>query len=86
MANHLSAKKRIRTTAKRTDNNSSRVSEMRTYVKKVESAIASGKKDEAKKALSAAESKLAKNARKGTIKRNAAARKVSRLVERIKAL
>lgn len=86
MAHHKSAKKRIRQTERRTAVNRSRVSSIRTFVKKVELALAAGDKAAAQEALSAAEPKLMSGASKGVIHKNTAARKVSRLAARVKAL
>ncbi len=86
MATHKSAIKRIRQTKRRTEVNRSRLSRLRTFVRKVEEAIASGNKQEAKAALSAAEPELMRGAARGLIHRNAVARKVSRLSARIKAM
>ncbi len=86
MAHHKSAKKRIRQTARRTAVNDARRSRIRTYVKKVETAIAAGDKEAAKAALRVAEPELARGAGKGLVPKNTAARKVSRLSARIKAL
>ena len=86
MAHHKSAKKRIRQTERRTAVNTAVKSRMRTYVKKVETAIASGDKEAAAAALRAAEPVMQRSVTKGALHRNAAARKVSRLSKRVKAL
>jgi small subunit ribosomal protein S20 len=86
MAHHKSAKKRIRQTERRTEVNDARTSRVRTFVKKVETAIASGDKVAAASALRAAEPELQRGVTKGIVHRNAASRKVSRLSKRIKAL
>jgi small subunit ribosomal protein S20 len=86
MAHHKSAKKRIRQTERRTEVNDARTSRVRTFVKKVETAIASGDKAAAASALRAAEPELQRGVTKGIVHRNAASRKVSRLSKRIKAL
>lgn len=86
MAHHKSAKKRIRQTERRTDVNDARTSRVRTFVKKVETAIASGDKAAAASALRAAEPELQRGVTKGVVHRNAASRKISRLSKRIKAL
>ena len=86
MANSPQAKKRIRQTARRTEVNRNRRSRMRTYVRKVEEAIAAGDNDAAKAALRDAEPQLMRGAQKGVIEKNAAARKVSRLSARAKAM
>ncbi|HZY68122.1 MAG TPA: 30S ribosomal protein S20 [Devosia sp.] len=86
MANTSSAKKSARKIAARTEINKSRRSRMRTFLRKVEEAIAGGKHDEAVAALKAAEPEIARSAQKGIIHSNLAARKVSRLNHRVKAL
>ncbi|MEX1108484.1 MAG: 30S ribosomal protein S20 [Dongiaceae bacterium] len=86
MAHHKSAKKRIRQTERRTEVNDARTSRVRTYVKKVETAIASGDKAAAATALRTAEPELQRGVTKGILHRNAASRKISRLSKRIKAL
>jgi ribosomal protein S20 len=86
MANTVSAKKMTRKIAKRTAINRTRRSRMRTFIRSVEEAIASGNKDTAVTALRAAEPEIMRAARKGIIHKNTASRKVSRLSHRIKAL
>jgi small subunit ribosomal protein S20 len=86
MANTSSAKKAIRKIAARTAVNKDRQSRMRTYVRKVEEAIASGNKKEAAAALKAAQPEILRAAQKGVIHKNTASRKVSRLSARVKAL
>ncbi|NIX75713.1 30S ribosomal protein S20 [Microvirga terricola] len=86
MANTVSAKKMTRKIAKRTAINRSRRSRMRTFVRKVEEAIAAGNKNEAAAALRAAEPELMRAAQKGIVHANTASRKVSRLAHSIKAL
>lgn len=86
MANIRSAKKRIRQTARKTEVNRNRVSRIRTFVKKVETAIASGDKAAASEALKTAQPEIARGVTKGVIAKNTAARKISRLNTRIKAL
>ena len=86
MANTASAKKRNRQTVKRTERNAARKSRMRTFVKKVETAIAGGDKSAAASALQAAQPEMQRAAGKGVIHRNTVGRKISRLSARIKAL
>ncbi len=86
MATHVSAEKRIRQTARRTAVNRARLSRLRTFVKKVETAIAAGDKEAARAALKAAQPELQRGAQNGVLHRNTAARKLSRLSARIKAL
>ena len=86
MANTSSAKKSARKIAARTEVNKSRRSRMRTFIRKVEEAIASGDQKLANEALKAAEPEIARAASKGIVHANVAARKVSRLNARVKAL
>ncbi len=86
MANTASARKRIRQTARRTERNRARKSRVRTFIRKVEAAIAGGNKDEAAAALRLAEPEMQRAAGKGVLPKNTASRKVSRLAARIKAL
>jgi small subunit ribosomal protein S20 len=86
MANHASARKRIRRNAHRAQINGTRVSRMRTFVKKVEEAIASGDAAKAEKALRDVQPELQRGAKKNVISAKAASRKMSRLSSRIKAL
>ena len=86
MANTASAKKRNRQTVVRTERNAARKSRMRTFVKKVETAIAGGDKGAAAAALQAAQPEMQRAAGKGVIHRNTVSRKLSRLSARVKAL
>ena len=86
MANTSSAKKAVRKIARRTAVNRSRRSEMRTYVRKVEEAIASGDAAQAVTALRDAEPLIMKAAQNGIVHKNTASRKVSRLTIRVKRL
>lgn len=86
MANTASARKRNRQTIKRTMRNTARKSRMRTFVKKVEAAVASGDKEAAVAALRAAQPEMQRAAGKGVVHKNTVARKLSRLSVRIKAL
>jgi small subunit ribosomal protein S20 len=86
MAKHKSAEKRMRQTEKRTLVNRARRSRVRTFVKKVEAAIASGDKDAAVTALRLAQPELHRAVTKGVLHRNTASRKLSRLATRINAL
>ncbi len=83
MANSLQAKKRVRQTARKTLVNRRRMSRMKTFVSRVEEAIASGDREAAAKVLREAESELMKGAKNGVIHRNAASRTVSRLSRRV---
>ncbi len=86
MANTKSAKKATRVASRRTEINKSRLSRIRTQVRKVEEAIASGNQAEAQAALKAAQPELMRGASKGVLHKNAASRKVSRLAARVKAI
>lgn len=86
MANTSSAKKAVRKIARRAKINRSRRSQMRTYVHKVEEAIAAGDSNRAVEALRAAQPLILRAAQKGIVHANAAARKVSRLTRRVNAL
>ncbi len=86
MANTKSAKKAVRKIEARTAVNRSRRSNMRTYIRKVEEAIASGNADEASKALHTAEPVIMRAAQNGIVHKNTASRKVSRLAARVKTL
>ena len=81
MANTASAKKAARRNERRTAVNRSRRSRMRTFVRKIEEALAAGTE-----AFKTAEPELMKAAQKGIIHKNTAARKVSRLAKAVKAL
>jgi small subunit ribosomal protein S20 len=86
MANTSSAKKAVRKIARRTSVNRARRSVLRTFVRKVEEAIASGDATAASTALQAAAPVVMRAAQKGVIHKNTASRKVSRLTARVKAL
>ncbi|MCX7344420.1 MAG: 30S ribosomal protein S20 [Alphaproteobacteria bacterium] len=86
MANTKSAKKATRVATRRTEVNKNRVSRIRTQVRKVEEAIASGDRATAEAALKAAQPELMRGAQKGVMHKNTASRKVSRLSARVKAL
>jgi small subunit ribosomal protein S20 len=86
MANTKSAQKAVRKIARRTAINKSRRSQMRTYVRKVEEAIAAKDPTAAVDALRNAEPLVARAAQKGILHRNTASRKISRLTKRVKAL
>ena len=86
MANTKSAKKAARQTVRRTAVNKARRTRLRSSVRKVEEAIASGNKEAAAAALKEAEPIIARNAQKGVVHRKTASRKVSRLAKRVRAL
>jgi small subunit ribosomal protein S20 len=86
MANTSSARKAARVIAKRTEINKARRSQLRTYVGRVEEALASGDGAKAAAALKEAEPVIMRAAQKGVVNRNAAQRKVSRLTQRLRKL
>jgi len=86
MANTPQSKKRARQSETRYAINKARRSRIRTFIRKVEEAIAGGKHEDAVAALKAAEPEIARSAQKGIVHANVAARKVSRLNHRIKAI
>ena len=86
MANTPSAKKAVRKIARRTEINRARKSRMRTFVRKVEEAIASGDQAAAAEALKVAQPEIMRAAQKGVLHKNTASRKVSRLAQRVKSL
>lgn len=86
MANTSSAKKATRKIARRTDINKARRSRVRTFVRKVEEALASGDQAAAKAAFTAAQPELMRAATRGVMHKNTASRKVSRLAQRLKSL
>ncbi len=86
MANSPQAKKRARQNEARFAVNKMRRSRIRTYLRFVEEAIASGDKDAAAAALKAAQPELMRGVTKGVVHKNTAARKISRLAARVKAI
>ena len=86
MANTTSAKKATRKIVRRTEVNKARRSRMRTFLRKVEEAIASGDQGAAAAALKAAQPEIMRAAQKGVVHKNTASRKVSRLSARVSAL
>ncbi len=86
MANTPQSKKRARQNARRFEVNKARRSRIRTHLRKVEEAIASGDKDAAMAALRAAQPELMRGVTKGVYHKNTAARKMSRLSARVKAI
>lgn len=86
MANTPSAKKAVRKIERRTAVNRSRRSQMRTYLRKVEEAIASGDATAAQSALASAEPIMMRAAQKGIVHKNTASRRISRLTRRVKSL
>lgn len=86
MANTTSAKKAVRKIATRTAVNKNRRSRVRTFVRKVEEAIAAGDKAAAESAFKVAQPELMRAVSKGVIHKNTASRKVSRLANRVKQI
>lgn len=86
MANSPQAKKRIRRNDRRAAINKSRVSRIRTFIRKVEEAIASGDKSSAADALKNAQPEIMRGVTKGVMHQKTASRKVSRLAKRVKAI
>ncbi|TCO73540.1 30S ribosomal protein S20 [Rhodovulum euryhalinum] len=86
MANSPQAKKRARQADRAYAVNKARRSRIRTYLRKVEEAIASGNQEAAVAALREAQPELMRGVTKGVVHKNTAARKMSRLSARVKAL
>ena len=86
MANTPQSKKRARQNLRRLEVNKARRSRIRTYLRKVEEAIASGDKDAAQTALKSAQPELMRGVTKGVYHKNTASRKMSRLAARVKAI
>ncbi len=86
MANHKSALKRIRQTEKRTERNRFYRTRLKNIVKAVRSAIDTGNKEEAATALKVANQQIHKFVSKGLLKKETAARKVSRLHQAVNAI
>ncbi len=86
MANSPQARKRIRRNDRRAEINGARISRIRNFVKKVESAIEGGDKVVAAEALKAAQPELARGVARGVMHKNTASRKMSRLTKRVAAL
>ena len=86
MANTPQSKKRARQNETRFQINKARRSRIRTFLRKVEEAIASGNKDAAVDALRAAQPELMRGVTKGVVHKNTASRKMSRLASRVKAI
>jgi small subunit ribosomal protein S20 len=86
MPSHKSAEKRVRVTAKRTAVNKARRSQIRSAIRTVEEALASGDKKAATAALKAAEPQIMRGVSKGVMHKNTGSRKVSRLASRLKGL
>ena len=86
MANTPQAKKRIRRNANRALINGARVSRIRTFIKAVESAIATGKKSDAADALKRVQPEMMRGVARGVLHKNTASRKISRLSKRVASL
>ena len=86
MANTPQSKKRARQSERKTEVHKARRSRIRTYLRKVEEAIASGNAETARETLKAAQPELMRGVTKGIVHKNTAARKISRLSSRVKAL
>ena len=86
MANTAQSKKRARQPEARQDVNKARRSRIRTFLRKVEEALASGNADAAATALAAAQPELMRGVTKGVLHKNTASRKMSRLASRVKTL
>ncbi|MCP4935887.1 MAG: 30S ribosomal protein S20 [bacterium] len=86
MANTKSAKKAVRVIARRTAINKTRRTRMKTFLRRVEEAIAGGNQEEASNALRAAQPEVMRIVRFGILHKNTASRKISRLHARVKAL
>lgn len=86
MANHKSAKTRIRRNERRRVINGARRGRVRTHIKKVEAAIEAGDKEAAAAALKAAQPEIHRGVSKGVLHKNTASRKISRLNAAIKAI
>lgn len=86
MPSHKSSEKRVRQTVRRTAVNKARRTEVRSAMRKVEEALASGDKKLAAAALKAAQPVIMRGASKGVIHKNTGSRKVSRLASRVKAM
>lgn len=86
MANTPQSKKRARQNEARYAVNKARRSRIRTFIRKVEEAIASGNQDDASNALRAAQPEMMRGVTKGVLHKNTVARKISRLAARVKAI
>ncbi|MFS4439450.1 30S ribosomal protein S20 [Paracoccaceae bacterium GXU_MW_L88] len=86
MANTPSSKKRVRTNARRAEINKNRRSRMRTFIRRVEEAIAGGDQSKAQEALKSAQPEIMRAVTKGIVHKNTASRKISRLAARVNAM
>ncbi len=86
MANSRQAKKRARQSEARFKVNHSRIMRVRTFIRKVEEAVAEGNYEEARVALRQAQSEIMRSVSKGIMHKNTGSRKVSRLSRKVKLL
>lgn len=86
MPNKASAKKRLRQTIRKTTENKNRKTRIKTFVKKVEQAVAQGDQDAANGVLRSAQSEIMRGVSKGVLHKNSASRKISRLNSKVKGL
>ncbi len=86
MAHSRQAKKRVRQSRRSTLANKARLSRIRTFIRKVEAAVADGDQEAARAALRSAQPEIMRGMSKGVINRNTAARRVSRLSRQVKAM
>lgn len=86
MANHASSLKRIRRNARAADINGARRGRIRTFIKKIELALTAGDAKAAQEAFKVAQPEIQRGVAKGIMPKNTAARKISRLNARIKAV
>ena len=86
MANTKSAKKMVRKIERRTARNRDQRSRMRTFIRRVEEAIASGDKSQAEAALRDAQPSIARAGQKGLMHKHTASRKISRLAKRVSSI
>ena len=86
MANHASAKKRIRRNARMENVNKIRKNRVRSFIKKVETALANGDKAVAQEAFKIAQPEMHRSVTKGVFKKNTISRKLSRLSSRLKKI
>ena len=86
MPNKASAKKRLRQTVKKTNENKNRKTRIKSFVKKVEKAIAQDDQATANEVLKTAQSEIMRGVTKGVLHKNTASRKISRLNSKVKSL
>ena len=86
MANTSSAKKMVRKIERRTACNRDQKTRMRTFIRRVDEAIAGGDKAAAETALRAAQPVIARAGQKGLMHKKTASRKISRLSKRVSTI